>query len=596
MLSFRINTCERANLNGFYKEEQQQRLRLLRFMEVMSICHTVVAERVVDETTGELTETRYNAESPDEGALVKAAARLGFTFVNNRDGVSVVDVDRDLLDRVKMQEEDHDDGEHSAPVVRFRYRILALNEFSSARKRMSVLVQPIGRSISEYGRDGDDQIGSSRLHLAPSARETKSCQENENDDSTGGAFLFCKGADTVMFERSTWNAGPLGSHTNSMDEHASNDVKTGSNKMFNMEKVLRNGGRDAVKLDSDLRRFALDGLRTLVIGCRYLSPSEVSHFLEGYERAARAVNGRKEALAEVANSVERGMTLLGATAIEDRLQGGVPDTIHDLLLAGIKLWVLTGDKEETAISIGFASRLLSKDVTLLHVNADDEFGALLQLNDAARQVGLPLDSSYSNSTEAMNNEKETGNQQVNHKKTTDSAVSNGAFALIVTGRALSHITRSSKRRDAALGPPGTRSSVASLASLASFQSYKSSESFPRNLLSGHHKRRNREAISDDALRLLDIAQRCRVVVACRVSPSQKALLVRLVKKNVVPRPVTLAIGDGANDVTMIQEAHVGVGISGKEGLQVLRGLENFAPLCLKYHIHLCFRWSCISRS
>lgn len=73
--------------------------------------------------------------------------------------------------------------------------------------------------------------------------------------------------------------------------------------------------------------------------------------------------------------------------------------------------------------------------------------------------------------------------------------------------------------------------------------------------------------------LLQIATICKAVIACRVSPSQKALIVNLVKKNVYPMPMTLAIGDGANDVGMIQEAHVGVGISGKEGRQAVNSSD-----------------------
>jgi magnesium-transporting ATPase (P-type) len=63
------------------------------------------------------------------------------------------------------------------------------------------------------------------------------------------------------------------------------------------------------------------------------------------------------------------------------------------------------------------------------------------------------------------------------------------------------------------------------------------------------------------------------VIACRVSPKQKAELVNLVRQNVKPEPITLAIGDGANDVGMIQEAHVGIGISGKEGKQAVNASD-----------------------
>merc|ERR1719482_2037445 len=75
------------------------------------------------------------------------------------------------------------------------------------------------------------------------------------------------------------------------------------------------------------------------------------------------------------------------------------------------------------------------------------------------------------------------------------------------------------------------------------------------------------------LLLLEVARPCSVLIACRVSPSQKADIVRLVRTNTSPTPVTLSIGDGANDVPMIQEAQVGVGISGKEGKQAANAAD-----------------------
>ena len=82
-------------------------------------------------------------------------------------------------------------------------------------------------------------------------------------------------------------------------------------------------------------------------------------------------------------------------------------------------------------------------------------------------------------------------------------------------------------------------------------------------------------LDDDDLsrRFLKLGRHSKVLIACRVSPLQKAQIVRLVRDNVKPTPITLAIGDGANDVSMIQEAHVGVGISGKEGLQAVNNSD-----------------------
>ena len=86
-----------------------------------------------------------------------------------------------------------------------------------------------------------------------------------------------------------------------------------------------------------------------------------------WQTAITKVNGRDEALAAVAEEFEQGFTILGATAIEDKLQDGVPDTIADLARAGIKTWVLTGDKVETAINIGFSAKLLNHRMHIIRV-------------------------------------------------------------------------------------------------------------------------------------------------------------------------------------------------------------------------------------
>jgi phospholipid-transporting ATPase len=84
-----------------------------------------------------------------------------------------------------------------------------------------------------------------------------------------------------------------------------------------------------------------------------------------YDQAATSINGRGEALDKAAEIIEKDMFLLGATAIEDKLQDGVPDTIHTLQQAGIKVWVLTGDRQETAINIGLSCRLITESMNLV---------------------------------------------------------------------------------------------------------------------------------------------------------------------------------------------------------------------------------------
>lgn len=103
--------------------------------------------------------------------------------------------------------------------------------------------------------------------------------------------------------------------------------------------------------------FASEGLRTLVLGVKILTDADAEEWLSKYKKAATSLENRDKKLTAVAAEIERNLHIVGATAIEDRLQDGVPETIANLGKAGIKLWVLTGDKRETAIEIGYSTKV-----------------------------------------------------------------------------------------------------------------------------------------------------------------------------------------------------------------------------------------------
>ena len=105
----------------------------------------------------------------------------------------------------------------------------------------------------------------------------------------------------------------------------------------------------------------------MCIAYREVSDAEYRQWSAIYNQAAQTINGRGEALDNAAELIEKDMFLLGATAIEDKLQDGVPDAIHTLQMAGIKVWVLTGDRQETAINIGMSCRLISESMNLVRV-------------------------------------------------------------------------------------------------------------------------------------------------------------------------------------------------------------------------------------
>uniref|UniRef100_A0A8D0AJS0 Phospholipid-transporting ATPase n=1 Tax=Sander lucioperca TaxID=283035 RepID=A0A8D0AJS0_SANLU len=324
------------------------------FFRLLALCHTVMPE---EKKEGELY---YQAQSPDEGALVTAARNFGFVFRSRTpETITAMEMGRTVT-----------------------YELLAVLDFNNVRKRMSVIVR----------------------------------------NPEGKLTLYCKGADTIIFERL----------------HPScNKLKEATIGHLNVS----------------------DGLRTLALAYKDLDESYMDEWRQRHHEASTAMEGREERLDELYEEIEKDLLLLGATAVEDKLQDGVPQTIEQLAKADIKIWVLTGDKQETAENIGYSCNML------------------------------------------------------------------------------------------------------------------------------------REEMKEIFLELLRTACMCQTVICCRVTPLQKAQVVQLVKK--YKQAVTLAIGDGANDVSMIKAAHIGVGISGQEGMQaVLSSDYSFAQFRYLQRLLLVHgRWS-----
>jgi phospholipid-translocating ATPase len=243
-----------------------------QYWTTLALCHTVLAG--INPKTGLLD---YKSQSPDEAALVQAAADVGFEFRGRERDV--------LILRTPFAPEP------------LRFRLLNILEFSSARKRMSVLVRQLGE---------DDGPGNNPV------------------------LLLCKGADNVIFER------------------------------------LAPGGEELKTVTGDqLDMFAREGLRTLTLAYRVVAEVEYDSWVERYRNAVVSVGDREDEIERVSEEIEQNLLLLGATAIEDKLQDGVPEAIADLKRAGIKIWVLTGDKLETAIGVSSHSALSPHELPLI---------------------------------------------------------------------------------------------------------------------------------------------------------------------------------------------------------------------------------------
>lgn len=287
----------------------------------------------------------------------------------------------------------------------------------------------------------------------------------------GRIILFCKGADSVIYAR----------------------LKRGE------QKELR---KDTAE---HLEMFAREGLRTLCIAQKELSEQEYKKWKREHDNAAAALENREEKLEAVAELIEQELFLIGGTAIEDRLQDGVPDTISLLGQAGIKLWVLTGDKVETAINIGFSCNLLNNDMELIHMKVDeDESGGIS--DDVYVEMAEKILDEHLQTFGITGSDEDLAKARKNHEPPAPT------HGLVIDGFTLRWVLNENLKQ-----------------------------------------------------KFLLLCKQCKSVLCCRVSPAQKASVVAMVKNGL--DVMTLSIGDGANDVAMIQEADVGVGIAGVEGRQ-----------------------------
>ncbi|XP_072612814.1 phospholipid-transporting ATPase VB isoform X8 [Vulpes vulpes] len=393
-------------------------------------------------------ELYYEAESPDEAALVHAAHAYSFTLVSRTPEQVTVRLPQGTC---------------------LTFDILCTLGFDSVRKRMSVVVRhPL----------------------------------------TGEIIVYTKGADSVIMDLLE-------------DPACVTDM--------DVEKKMR---KIQVRTQKHLDLYARDGLRTLCVAKKVISEDDFQRWASFRYEAEASLDNRDELLMETAQHLENQLTLLGATGIEDRLQEGVPDTIAALREAGIQLWVLTGDKQETAINIAYSCRLLDQADTVYSINTESQETCESILNCALEEV-----------------KQFHGPQKPDRK----------FFGFCLPSKTL---------------PPTSRAAV------------------PEVGLVIDGKTLNAIFQGKLEMKFLELTQYCRSVLCCRSTPLQKSMIVKLVRDKL--SVMTLSIGDGANDVSMIQAADIGIGISGQEGMQAVMSsdfaISRFRHLkkLLLVHGHWCY--------
>lgn len=504
----------------------------------IALCHTCLPEKKADG------HIEFQAASPDELALVEAAQDLGILLID-RPAQSI---------RLQFTNENGSTTEET-------YEVLDVIEFSSKRKRMSIIIRmPDGR-VCVFSK-GADSIILPRLKLNKLAIETasvvdrraslrKSMEQEKalrklslhstrNSTSIARAARLLSRKSTqkrsASMQRRSLAAEELDARITSREQDMAAPA-AGGDEFYPASRMSMMRGRSLDLLTSPVAiddpydgmvdetvavsdravfercfqhidDFASEGLRTLLFAYRYIEDSEYATWKSIYHDATTSLVNRQERIEAAAELIEQNFDLAGATAIEDKLQQGVPETIDKLRRANIKVWMLTGDKRETAINIAHSARIC-KTYSEVYI---------LDANEGSLQDKIAVTLA------------DVGRGMVPHS------------VVVIDGHTLSIVEE------------------------------------------------------DDSLRVLlfDLVARVDSVICCRAAPAQKATLVKCIRDQ-VPSSLTLAIGDGANDIAMIQASHVGIGISGREGLQAAR-ISDYSIAQFRFLQKLLFvhgRWNYI---
>ncbi|KAK2026044.1 phospholipid-translocating P-type ATPase [Colletotrichum zoysiae] len=488
------------------------------YILAMALCHTCLPEI----RNGEI---EYQSSSPDELAIVRAAQELGYTVVSRTSSGVTLRLTADA----------------ASPEKDIKFEILDVIEFSSHRKRMSIVVRyPDGRICIIC--KGADSVILPRLKLANLALQKaqdvrksadlehellrKSEQQEPRISISGRASMSLRRSIGIARSAPGPSARPHADRSQSFEAskmrksgdllRPSMNIRTASYEAslasplganhtpekfaFLDDPAIADDSAIFTRCFKHIDDFATEGLRTLLFAQKFISEQDYRTWKRTFDDAATSLTNRQEKIEAAAEIIEQSFNLVGASAIEDKLQEGVPETIDKLRRANIKIWMLTGDKRETAINIAHSARICQpvSDLFILDVGKGDLRGQLVALSEDL------------------------------HSGSVHSVV-------VIDGQSLAAIETS---------PDLT----------AQFYS---------------------------AVPFVDS------VICCRASPAQKALMVKTVRsqlrklKGRMGHGLTLAIGDGANDLAMISASHVGVGISGKEGLQAAR-VADYAIAQFRY--------------
>ena len=321
----------------------------------------------------------------------------------------------------------------------------------------------------KLGKDGLFRNDIERLQLIEFSSDRK--RETVIVKDRGVIKVYCKGADSIIEERLS--------------------KKTPENILKQCKYYVN--------------KFSAQGFRTLFLAMKILSQEEYDNYASKLKEAQMSSEDKDKKVEKVNDLVENNLFLIGTTIVEDKLQENVPETIRNLRLSNIRVWMLTGDKMNTAYNIGLSCNLINKDMKIFSIcGIEVKKNENLEIINKDERDKVIIDFA----------------KEFDKFKNQFDSLQKPQFGVLVDEKALLTIN---------------------------------------------------EDISIQHI-FLNIAKDAVAVICCRVSPIQKSQVVKMMK-NYDPGAITLAIGDGGNDVSMIMEAHIGIGIYGEEGMRAVQSSD-----------------------
>ncbi|GKT22081.1 hypothetical protein ADUPG1_012049, partial [Aduncisulcus paluster] len=351
------------------------------------------------------------------------------------------------------------------------------------------------------------------------------------------------------------------------------------------------------------------GLRTLTLALRRVSPDDAKLWEEEY--ASALLHNDKDKITDIYGEIECDLAICGCSGVEDQLQSGVSQTLQDLREAEVRVWVLTGDKVGTAINIGYSSKLIPKEALVLKITEEavqnrqsmltreskspnDGFDGFVFGHQHESMIQPPSKKSNISEIDALLDLVNDMHSLVESTESIDSIITKvkndlkdyekeegvitnvQKFEYIMNSLKSSLLDYDSSPFNAVIVIDGFCLSLL-MDSLCDSITQTTSEENSTSKVKVKDIQDSSECLESEfaLLSFLSLAVTMCSVVCCRVTPKQKAHVVSLAQEYYGKK--VLAIGDGGNDVAMINESNVGVGIKGNEGAAAARA-SDFATL------------------